>query len=189
VFTELAVRRPVSIEDISDEEFAFESLRPRLADYVLNLFCRIDRSFVTLHIDCRKTEGIIILDLVGDLTIGPGHARLRDEATSLLRAGFNEIILNLQRVAKIDAAGLGALILVLRRCRTQGGKAVLSHLNSSNIDSSDRLELDAEFETFHDEQEAINSFFPDRTVHHYDILTFVEQERKRSKANEQERAT
>jgi anti-anti-sigma factor len=73
---------------------------------------------VTLHVDCRKTEGIIILDLAGDLTIGPGHARLCDEVTSLMRAGFSKIILNLQRVAKIDAAGLGALALVLIQCRT-----------------------------------------------------------------------
>ena len=131
-------------------------------------------AFVTLHVDCRKTEGIIILDLVGHLTIGPGHARLCDEVTSLVRAGFNQIILNLQRVAKIDAAGLGALSLVLMQCCTRGGKAVLLHLDSCNIDDSDELKLVAEFDTFHDEQDAINSFFPDRTVNHYDILTFVE---------------
>jgi len=144
---------------------------------------------VTLHVDCRKTEGIIILDLAGDLTIGPGHARLCDEVTSLMRAGFNKIILNLQRVAKIDAAGVGALTLVLMQCRTQGGKAVLLHFENSNIDSSDELELDAEFEMFHDEQDATNSFFPDRTINHYDILTFVEQETKHLKANEQEKVT
>ena len=144
---------------------------------------------MTLHVDCRKTEGIIILDLVGDLTIGPGHERLCDEVTSLVRAGFSQIILNLQRVAKIDAAGVGALTLVLMQCRTQGGKAVLLHLDSSNIDNSDELELVAEFETFHDEQDAINSFFPGRTVNHYDILTFVEQETKYPKANGQEKGT
>jgi anti-sigma B factor antagonist len=104
-----------------------------------------------------------------------------------MRAGFSKIILNLQRVSKIDAAGLGALALVLMQCRTQGGKAVLLHLDSSDIDSSDELELDAEFEIFHDEQDAINSFFPDRTINHYDILTFVEQETKHLKANEQKR--
>ena len=144
---------------------------------------------MALHIDRRKTEGIIILDLVGDLTIGPGHARLCDEVSSLMRAGFNKIILNLQRVAKIDAAGVGALTLVLMQCRTQAGKAVLLHLDSSNINPSDGLELDAEFGTFHDEQEAINGFFPDRTVNHYDILTFVEQETKFPKANEREKGT
>ena len=144
---------------------------------------------MTLHVDGRKTEGIIILDLAGDLTIGPGHERLCDEVTSLLRAGFNQIILNLQRVAKIDAAGLGALTLVLMQCRTRGGKAILMHLDSSNIDNSDELALVAEFETFHDERAAINSFFPGRTVNHYDILTFVEQETKYPKANEQEKET
>jgi anti-sigma B factor antagonist len=106
-----------------------------------------------------------------------------------VRAGFNQIILNLQRVVKIDAAGLAALTLVLAQCRTQGGKAVLLHLDSSNIDNSDELQLVAEFETFHDERDAINSFFPDRTVNHYDILTFGQQETKYPKANEHEQAT
>lgn len=144
---------------------------------------------MALHIDRRKTEGIIILDLVGDLTIGPGHARLCDEVSSHMRAGFNKIILNLQRVAKIDAAGVGALTLVLIECRTRAGKAVLLHLDSSNINASDGLELDAEFETFDDEREAINAFFPDRTVNHYDILTFVEQAARFPTAHEQERGT
>jgi anti-sigma B factor antagonist len=106
-----------------------------------------------------------------------------------MRAGFTQIILNVQRVAKIDAAGLGALNLVRMQCRTQGGKAVLLHLESSKIDNSDELELVVEFETFHDEQDAVNSFFPDRIVNHYDILTFVKQETKYPKANEQEKET
>ena len=74
-----------------------------------------------------------------------------------MRAGFNHIILNSKRVTKIDAAGLGALTLVLMQCRTQGGKAVLLHLDTSNDDNSDELELVAEFETFHDEQDAIGA--------------------------------
>ena len=80
--------------------------------------------------------------------------------SSLLRAGFNKIIVNLQRVAKIDSVGLGALVLM--QCRTHGGKAVLLHLNSSNVGNFNELKLVAEFEMFDDEQDATDSFSPDR---------------------------
>jgi anti-sigma B factor antagonist len=32
------------------------------------------------------------------------------------------------------------------------------------------------FEVFDDEQDAVNSFFPDRALRHFDILKFVQQE-------------
>jgi anti-sigma B factor antagonist len=34
------------------------------------------------------------------------------------------------------------------------------------------------FETFNDEQDAVNSFFPDRKLNQFDILSFVQQMRK-----------
>ena len=46
------------------------------------------------------------------------------------------------------------------------------------------LQLDTEFESYTDEQDAVNSFFPDRAVRHYDILEFVE-ERERSQKPEE----
>lgn len=138
-----------------------------------------------LHIDSRTADGITTLDLAGELTLGPGDARLRDEVTSLMCAGLNKIIVNLRRISKIDAAGLGVLTLVLIRCRISGGKAVLLNIESSKIDTSEALELDTEFEAYHDENSAINSFFPDRAINHCDILTFVEQEEERPTAEDQ----
>jgi anti-sigma B factor antagonist len=35
--------------------------------------------------------------------------------------------------------------------------------------------LSTVFQIFNDEQEAINSFFPDREIKHFDILSFVQQ--------------
>jgi anti-sigma B factor antagonist len=34
------------------------------------------------------------------------------------------------------------------------------------------------FEMFDDEQQAVNSFFPNRQIQHFDILRFIEQHRK-----------
>jgi anti-sigma B factor antagonist len=43
--------------------------------------------------------------------------------------------------------------------------------------------VDTVFEVFTDEQDAINSFFPDRAVRHYDILEFVRESEKRPGPN------
>ena len=38
--------------------------------------------------------------------------------------------------------------------------------------------LDAVFEVFTDEQAAMDSFFPDRAIRHYDVLEFVQEQEK-----------
>ena len=38
--------------------------------------------------------------------------------------------------------------------------------------------LSTVFEIFDDEQEAVNSFFPNREIKRFDILRFVEQQRR-----------
>ena len=37
--------------------------------------------------------------------------------------------------------------------------------------------LSTVFQIFNEEQEAINSFFPDREIKHFDILNFVQQQK------------
>jgi hypothetical protein len=44
------------------------------------------------------------------------------------------------------------------------------------------LKLDTVFDSFTSELDAIDSFFQDRVVPHFDILEFVEEQKKRSLA-------
>ena len=129
-----------------------------------------------LRIDIRQTEGVVILDLTGELTLGPGHRRLWEMASSLADAGLKNVILNLRGVSKIDAAGIGELTLLLTRARTAGIQAALLNLSASAIDPTDAFQLVAEFESFEDEHDAVNAFFPNRRIKRYDILSFVMQE-------------
>ena len=129
-----------------------------------------------LGIDVRQTEGVVILDLTGELTLGPGHWRLWEMAASLAGAGLKNVILNLRGVSKIDAAGVGELMLLMTRARTVGIQAALLNLSASAIDPTDAFQLEADFEAFEDERDAINAFFPSRRVKPYDILSFVRQE-------------
>ena len=141
---------------------------------VLNL--RRRKLSMSLHIEQREREGIIILDLKGPLTLGHGDLELRDRLPALHQSGKVNIVLNLKEVSHIDSTGLGTLVFGLARLRKAGGRLALLNLNRSHLELFLLTKLAIAFEFFDDEQDAVNSFFPDRAVRRFDILNFVQHE-------------
>jgi anti-sigma B factor antagonist len=129
---------------------------------------------MSLQIDQRESEGIVILDLKGPLTSGHGDLVLRDRLHALHQSGKVSIILNLKAVSQIDSTGLGMLVFGLARLRKAGGRLALVNLKPSHLELFLLTKLALAFELFDDEQEAVNSFFPDRTMNRFDILNFVQ---------------
>jgi anti-sigma B factor antagonist len=130
---------------------------------------------MSVQIEQRESEGIVILDLKGPLTLGPGDLELRDRLHALHQSGKVNIVLNLKEVSHIDSTGLGTLVFGLARLRKAGGRMVLLNVNKSHLELFLLTRLATAFEFFDDEQEAVNSFFPDRAVKGFDILSFVQQ--------------
>src|ERR1051325_129341 len=135
---------------------------------------------MSLHIAERESEGIMILDLKGPLTLGHGDLELRDRLPSLPQSGHVNIILNLRDVSEIDSTGLGTLVFGLARLRKAGGRLALMNLNRSHLELFLLTRLAIAFEFFEDEQDAVNSFFPGRALKRFDVLAFVEHEEDRS---------
>jgi anti-sigma B factor antagonist len=131
-----------------------------------------------LDIQQREHEGIVILDLKGRITVGPEASALRDKVAKVTAAGSKNIILNLAHVDYIDSTGLGALVMCANSQRKAGGALKLVNLNRRNIELLVMTKLATVFDLFTDEQDAINSFFPDRAIKTFDILSFVEQMKK-----------
>lgn len=131
---------------------------------------------MSLQIEQRKSEGITILDLKGPLTLGHGDLELRDRLPAVHRSGEVNILLNLKEVSDIDSTGLGTLVFGLARLRKSGGRLALVNLNPAHLALFLLTKLSIAFEFFDDEQEAINSFFPDRALKPFDVLTFVQNE-------------
>jgi anti-sigma B factor antagonist len=135
---------------------------------------------MSLEIEQRDTQGIVALHLKGRLILGDEDLTLRQRLTDLLESGHHNVILNVKELSDIDTAALGTLVLFAVRFREAGGKLVLLYLHEAHAKLPDMLKLNAAFETYEDEVAAVNSFFPERAVNHYDILDFVEeQEHKR----------
>ncbi len=132
-----------------------------------------------LEIEQREKQGIFILDLKGRLVLGDEDVALRQRLMALLEAGRHNVILNLKEVTDIDTTALGTLIFCAHRFREAAGKLVLLHLGDSQARLPDTLRLNAVFETYQEEVDAVNSFFPERSISHYDILDFVEEQERR----------
>jgi anti-sigma B factor antagonist len=133
---------------------------------------------MSLDITQREHEGITILDFKGRITVGKEASALRDKTSALLAAGTKDVILNLAHVDYIDSTGLGALVMCSTTYRRAGGQLKLVNLNRRNIELLVMTKLATVFDLFTDEQDAVNSFFPDREIKTFDILNFVEQMKK-----------
>ncbi len=134
---------------------------------------------VSLEIQQREREGIIILDLDGRITVGEEASRLRELLRELAAAGKTRVILNLEKVDYIDSTGLGALVVGYTSLRKAGGVLKLANLSRRNIELLIFTKLETVFEIFDSELDAVNSFFPGRTVRRFDILSFVQQQTQR----------
>ena len=132
---------------------------------------------MSLEIQQRDREGVAIVDLKGRLTVGGEVSTFRERLQKLIDAGRTNVILNLKDVDYIDSTGLGALVMSYTSLQRSGGKIKLLNLSRRGIELLIMTKLTTIFEVFDDEQNAINSFFPDREIKRFDILSFVQQQK------------
>jgi len=136
---------------------------------------------MSIEIGTREREGITILDVKGQLTAGADTTAVREAFRSHLEAGRVNIILNLAAVDYIDSTGLGSLVMCYTALRKATGRLVLLNLNRRHLELLVLTKLSTVFEIFDDEQQAVNSFFPNRKIVRFDILRFIEQQREAEK--------
>ena len=129
---------------------------------------------MSLDIEERDREGIAVLVCKGKLVLGAGTAEFRDRTRALVNDGKSNLILNMEHVDNIDSSGLGELVSLDRDVKTTGGKLKLVELNEKNVDLLLMTRLHSIFDLYGDEQDAVNSFFPDRQISTFDLLEFVQ---------------
>jgi len=133
---------------------------------------------MAFEITRRKKEGITILDLNGRLAVGESCTILRETVKDGVAEGRINVALNMKEVDYIDSTGLGSMVICYTTLQKAGGKMKLYNLNRRNIELLLLTKLSTVYEIFGDEQEAINSFFPEREIKHFDILSFVQKQRE-----------
>jgi anti-sigma B factor antagonist len=133
---------------------------------------------MALDITQREREDVTILDLKGRITVGPEATTLRDTVSALNQQPGRNLVFNLAGVDYIDSTGLGALVVCSTSLRKNNGTVKLLNLNRRNIELLVMTKLATVFEIFNDEQDAVNSYFPDRKLKKFDILDFVQKMKK-----------
>ncbi len=129
---------------------------------------------MSLDIRQREQEGVQILDLKGRLTVGQEASSLRERLQEMSTSGQVNVVLNLKDVDYIDSTGLGCLVMCFNTIKKAGGSVKLLHLSKRTIELLILTKLSTVFEMHNDEQDSVNSFFPDREIKRFDILDFVQ---------------
>lgn len=133
---------------------------------------------MALDIQEHDREGIVILDLKGRIVVGPEASALREKVAALNTEGKRNLVLDMTHVDFVDSTGLGALVICVTSMRKNEGNIKLLNLNRRNIELLVMTKLATVFEIFTDEQDAVNSYYPDRKLKTFDILSFVQQMKK-----------
>jgi anti-sigma B factor antagonist len=111
-----------------------------------------------MKIDVAVKQGVVVLTLKGDLTIGKGDVTLRDQLLKTLADGHRKLLIDVQGVSYVDSAGIGELV----RCKTtstqHGADVKLVHVQAKLRQLLLMTKLIGVFETFDDEASALASF-------------------------------
>jgi anti-sigma B factor antagonist len=113
---------------------------------------------VSIKTSTRLVDGVIIIDIIGQLRLGEGTNVVRDLVRELMSKNYKKIILNLGDVRHIDSAGVGELVSCYTSVRNQNGHLKLMNLNKNVHNLLQITKLYTVFEVAEDEPSALKSF-------------------------------
>lgn len=111
-----------------------------------------------MKITQREVDGVVILGLKGQLTIGEGDLELRESIHNLLEQGHRRILIDLHQITYLDSAGLGELIRCYTTVSNRQGQMKLLRLGKKTKDLLTVTKLITVFDVYDGEQEALQSF-------------------------------
>lgn len=113
---------------------------------------------INLYINQRRNADVTILDLKGRLRVGGNALALHRSIRSLLLEKETQIILNLAGVSFIDSCGLGELVASQVSVENKGGEIKLVGLTDQLLELFRATRLLSVFDSYANEEEAIQSF-------------------------------
>lgn len=111
-----------------------------------------------MKIGKRKKGEVTILDLKGKILIGDGIDVLRESINEAIRSSEKKLLLNFEHVPYLDSTGLGEVVRSYTSLKKEGGTVKIINLTNKVRDLLSVTKLITVFETFEDEDKAIESF-------------------------------
>jgi anti-anti-sigma factor len=111
-----------------------------------------------LFIAEERVGNVTILRMSGRFELDDGDVAFRNYIDRLVAEGRVWIVLDLERVVRIDSAGIGMLVAKFLSARKRGGSVKLLHLTAHSGHLLQITRLNTVFEIFEHEADALRSF-------------------------------
>ena len=111
-----------------------------------------------MKIGKREKGGVTILDLKGKILMGNGIEELREAINTAVKEENTKLLLNFGEVLYLDSTGLGEVVRSYTTVKNAGGMVKIINLTQKVQDLLSVTKLITVFETFEDEDKAIESF-------------------------------
>ncbi|MBV9072337.1 MAG: STAS domain-containing protein [Acidobacteria bacterium] len=112
---------------------------------------------MSLKLSARTVDNVRVVDCSGRIVFGDEASQLRETIKKEL-AENNRLVLNLANVSYIDSGGIGTLVSLFTTARNAGGDIKLVNLTKRVGDLLQITKLITVFESYDNEQKAINAF-------------------------------
>ena len=105
----------------------------------------------------EERDGVRIFILTGSLDISTVSA-MKAELDSLFSSGQHRVLFDLYELEQIDSSGIGAIIALFKRVKSNKGEVKISRLVGQPKEIFSLLRLDRVFEIYDDFEKALLSF-------------------------------
>jgi anti-anti-sigma factor len=106
----------------------------------------------------RRSDGVTVLVLTGEITLDDGDLAFGKKVSDLIAQGQVKIVVDLAGVTHIDSSGIGMIVAKAKAVRASHGDMKLVGLTRRTQRLLSMMKLVLVFETFDDEASAIRSF-------------------------------
>ncbi|GAB4369531.1 MAG: hypothetical protein Kow0042_11280 [Calditrichia bacterium] len=111
-----------------------------------------------MKISEEKVNDIVVLKLEGNLMGGPEAVQLNEVINRFIDESIFKVVVDLEKVDRMNSSGLGLLIKALTTFKTNGGQLKLANVNPKIENLLVITKLNTVFESFDSSQAAVNSF-------------------------------
>jgi anti-sigma B factor antagonist len=106
----------------------------------------------------RQVNGVLIIDVAGDLTVDEIAGAVRDKVTAALKRGERRIVLNVGKLEHVDSSCLGEIVTSYKLVASYGGMLKLEQVSPQLRSVLRTTTLDTLLESYDTEEAAIASF-------------------------------
>ncbi len=102
-----------------------------------------------IDIDCRDEQGVVIIDLKGQLDIY-NSGELQRLVDAYLARGFPRFVINLEQVSYLDSSTISVFLHSLQKVQKSDGRFLLANLRGNPREVFDMAKLHEVFEVYED---------------------------------------